>query len=92
MDIVTTEMLNSVEPVTDEIIKVDSVTAPSKSVKKQKTIIKDCKVLYWNKESKNFAFQYNSKQVQIVLSEPLKKCAPVVKIRFSNGKYELLER
>lgn len=89
---ISTEMLNSIESVTDETIKVDSVAEPSKTVKKPKTIVKDCKVLYWNKNSKNFAFQYEDKHIQIVLSEPLKVCGATVKVKFSDGKYELLER
>lgn len=92
MDVIATEMLNSVESVADETIKVDSVAEPSRHVKKQKPIIKDCKVLYWNKDSKNFAFQYEDKQVQIMLSEPLKTCRTTVKVKFTDGKYELLER
>ena len=92
MDINATEVLNSVESVTDETIKVDSVAEPSRHVKKQKTITKNCKVLYWNKNSRNFACQYEAKQVQIVLSQPLKTCGEFVKIKFINGKYELLER
>ena len=92
MDINATEVLNSVESVADETIKVDSVAEPSRPVKKQKTVIKDCKVLYWNKDSRNFAFQYEDKQVQIMLSEPLKTCSATVKVRFADGKYELLER
>ena len=91
MDINATEVLNSVESVADETIKVDSVAEPSRPVKKQKTITKDCKVLYWNKDSRNFAFQYDDKQVQIVLSEPLKVCGATVKIKCTDGKYEILE-
>lgn len=87
-----TEILNSVESVTDETIKVDSVAEPSKPVKKSKTVIKDCKVLYWNKDNRNLAFQYENKQIQIMLSESLKTCGTTVKIRFTDGKYELLER
>ena len=73
MDVIATEMLNSVESVADETIKVDSVAEPSRPVKKPKSIVKDCKVLYWNKDSRNIAFQYEDKKIQIVLSEPLKK-------------------
>lgn len=91
MDINATEVLNSVESVADETIKVDSVAESSKHVKKQKTITKDCKVLYWNKDSRNFAFQYGDKQVQIVLSEPLKVCGATVKVKFTDGRYEILE-
>ena len=92
MDIIATEILNSVESVADETIKVDSVAEPSKLVKKTKAIVKDCKVLYWNKNSRNFAFQYEDKKVQIILSEPLKICGTTVKVKFADGKYELLER
>lgn len=92
MDIIATEILNSNESVTDETIKVDSVAEPSKLVKKQKSIIKNCKVLYWNKDSRNFAFQYGNKEVQIVLSEPLKTCGATVKVECTDGKYKLLER
>lgn len=92
MDINATEILNSIESVADETIKVDSVAEPSKPVKKIKENIKDCKVLYWNKDSKNIAFQYGDKQVQIVLSEPIKTCGATVKVKFLDGKYELLER
>lgn len=92
MDVIATEMLNSVESVADETIKVDSVAEPSRPVKKPKSIVKDCKVLYWNKDSKNFGFQYEDKQIQIVLSEPLKTCGATVKIKFADGRYELLER
>lgn len=91
MDVIATEMLNSVESVADETIKVDSVAEPSRPVKKPKSITKDCKVLYWNKDSRNFAFQYDDKQVQIVLSEPLKVCCATVKIKCTDGKYEILE-
>ena len=90
MDFFATEILNSVESVADETIKVDSVAEPSRPVKKSKSIVKDCKVLYWNKDSKNFAFQYEDKQIQIVLSEPLKACGATVKVKFTDGKYELL--
>ena len=92
MDIIATEILNSVESVADETIKVDSVAEPSRPVKKQKSIVKDCKVLYWNKDSRNIAFQYEDKQIQIVLSEPLKVCGATVKIECADGKYKLLER
>jgi len=92
MDVIATEMLNSVESVADETIKVDSVAEPSRPVKKPKSIIKDCKVLYWNKDNRNLAFQYDDKQIQITLSEPLKACGATVKIKFTDGKYELLER
>ena len=92
MDVIATEMLNSVESVADETIKVDSVAEPSKPVKKPKSIVKDCKVLYWNKDSRNIAFQYEDKKIQIVLSEPLKACGATVKVKFADGKYELLER
>lgn len=92
MDVIATEILNSNESVTDETIKVDSVAEPSKLVKKQKLIIKNCKVLYWNKDSKNFAFQYGNKKIQIVLSEPLKTCGATVKVEYTDGKYKLLER
>ena len=92
MDVIATEMLNSVESVADETIKVDSVAEPSRPVKKPKSIVKDCKVLYWNKNSKNIAFQYEDKQIQIVLSEPIKTCGATVKVKFADGKYELLER
>lgn len=91
MDINATEVLNSVESVADETIKVDSVAEPSRHVKKQKSVIKDCKVLYWNKDSRNFGFQYEDKQVQIILSEPLKICGATVKVKFADGRYELLE-
>ena len=92
MDVIATEILNSNESVTDETIKVDSVAEPSKLVKKPKSIIKNCKVLYWNKDSKNFAFQYGNKKVQIVLSDPLKMCGATVKVEYTDGKYKLLER
>lgn len=92
MEIIATEMLNSNESVTDETIKVDSVAEPSKLVKKSKTNIKNCKVLYWNKNSRNFAFQYGNRKIQIVLSEPLKTCSTTVKIEYTDGKYKLLER
>ena len=92
MDVIATEMLNSVESVADETIKVDSVAEPSKSVKKPKSIVKDCKVLYWNKDSRNIALQYEDKKIQNVLSEPLKVCGATVKVKFTDGKYELLER
>lgn len=92
MDIIATEVLNSVESVADETIKVDSVAEPSKPVKKQKSIIRDCKVLYWNKDSRNIAFQYEDKKIQIVLSEPLKVCGSTVKVEFTDDKYKLLER
>lgn len=92
MDVIATEMLNSVESVADETIKVDSVAEPSRPVKRSRAIVKDCKVLYWNKESRNIAFQYEDKKIQIVLSEPLKMCGATVKIKFTDGKYELLER
>lgn len=92
MDSNATEKLDSVESVADETIKVDSVAEPSKPVKKIKSVIKDCKVLYWNKDSKNIAFKYGDKEVQIVLSEPLKICGSTVKVRFTDGKYELLGR
>ena len=92
MDIIATEVLNGVESVADETIKVDSVAEPSKPVKKSKSIVKDCKVLYWNKDNRNLAFQYENKQIQIVLSELLKTCGATVKVKFTNGKYEILER
>ena len=92
MDIIATETLNSVESVADETIKVDSVAEPLKSVKKTKSIVKDCKVLYWNRDSKNFAFQYDNQVVQIMLDEPLEKCSDVVKVEYTDGKYKLLER
>ena len=92
MDVIATEILNSNESVTDEAINVDSVAEPSKPVKKSKSIIKNCKVLYWNKDSKNFAFQYGNKKIQIVLSEPLKTCGSTVKVEYTDGKYKLLER
>lgn len=92
MDVIATETLNSIESVADETIKVDSVAESSRPVKKPKVIIKDCKVLYWNKDSRNIAFQYEDKQIQIVLSEPLKVCGATVKVKFTDGKYELLER
>ena len=92
MDVIATENLDNVESVADETNKVDSVAEPSKSVKKQKQNIKECKVLYWNKDSRNFAFQYDDKQIQITLSEPLKICGATVKVKFADGKYELLER
>ena len=91
MDIIATEMLNSVESVADETIKVDSVAEPSRPVKKPKSIIKDCKVLYWNKDSRNIAFQYEDKKIQIVLSEPLKVCGAIVKVKFTDGKYEIVK-
>lgn len=92
MDVIATEMLNSVDSVADETIKVDFVAEPSNHVKKQKSNIKNCKVLYWNKESRNFAFRYGDKEIQIVLSEPLKTCGTTVKIKHTDGKYKLLER
>ena len=92
MDVIATAILNSIELVADETIKVDSATEPSKLVKKPKSIIKNCKVLYWNKDSKNFAFQYDNKEIQIVLSEPLKKCGATVKVEYTDCKYKLLER
>ena len=92
MDAIATEMLNSVESVADETINVDSVAEPSRLVKKPKSIVKDCKVLYWNKDSRNIAFQYEDKKIQIVLSEPLKTCGATVKIEYADGKYKLLER
>lgn len=92
MGVIATEMLNSVDSVADETIKVDSVAEPSRPVKKQKSIVKDCKVLYWNKDSRNIAFQYEDKKIQIVLSKPLKVCGTTVKVKFTDGKYELLER
>lgn len=92
MDVIATEILNSNESVTDEAINVDSVAEPSKPVKKSKSIIKNCKVLYWNKDSKNFAFQYGNKEIQIVLSESLKTCGATVKVEYTDGKYKLLER
>ncbi len=92
MDTIATEMLNSVESVTDEAIKVDSVAAPSKTVKKSKAVVKDCKVLYWNKHSNNFAFQYGDKKIQIVLPEPLIECGETVSVKYTDGKYEILER
>lgn len=92
MDVNVTEVLNGIESVADETIKVNSVTETSRHVKKQKTIIKDCKVLYWNKDSRNFAFQYEDKQIQIMLPEPLKICGTTVRVKFTDGKYELLER
>ena len=91
MSIVATEVLNSNESVADETIKVDSVAEPSKLVKQSKPIIKNCKVLYWNKDSKNFAFQYGDKEIQIILSEPLKTCGATVKVECVDGKYKLLE-
>lgn len=92
MDTIATEVLNSIESVTDETIKVDSVAVPSKTVKKSKAVVKDCKVLYWNKHSNNFAFQYGDKKIQIVLSEPLSNCGDTVSVRCTDGKYEILER
>ena len=92
MEVIATEILNNNESVTDKTIKVDSVAEPSKLVKKTKSIIKNCKVLYWNKDSKNFAFQYENKEIQIVLSEPLKTCSATVKVEYTDGKYKLLER
>lgn len=92
MDVIATEILNSNESVADETIKVDSVAEPSKLVKKTKSTIKKCEVLYWNKNSKNFAFQYGDKKVQIVLPEPLKACGATVKVEYTDGKYKLLER
>lgn len=91
MDVIATEMLNSVESVADETIKVDSVAEPSRPVKKPKSIVKDCKVLYWNKDSRNIAFQYEDKKIQIVLSEPLKMCGATVKVKFTDGKYEIVK-
>lgn len=92
MDVIATEILNNNESVTDKAIKVESVAEPSKLVKKLKPIIKNCKVLYWNKDSKNFAFLYDNKEIQIVLSEPLKMCGATVKVEYTDGKYKLLER
>lgn len=92
MDVIATGVLDSNKSVTDESIKANSVTEPSKLVKKPKSIIKNCKVLYLNKDSKNFAFQYGNKKIQIVLSEPLKTCGTTVKVEYTDGKYKLLER
>ena len=92
MDVIATEMLNSVESVADETIKVDSVAEPSRPVKKPKSIVKDCKVLYWNKDSRNIAFQYDDKKIQIVMPCPLDKCGSTVKVKYTDGKYEILER
>lgn len=92
MDGIVTEVLNNVVSVADENIKSNSATEPSKNVKYKKPIIKECKVLYWNKENNNLAFQYENKQIQIVLSEPLKSCGATVRIECTDGKYKLLER
>lgn len=93
MDTIIKEVSNSVESVTDNVCaKKTSVTDPSKTVKKNKSNIKECKVLYWNKYSTNFAFEYNNKPIQITLSSPLKNCGKTVKIGFENGSYELIER
>lgn len=92
MDGIVTEVLNNIVSVADESIKTDSATESSKTVKYKKTIVKECKVLYWNKDNNNLAFQYEDKQIQIVLSEPLKSCGATVKVKFADGKYELLER
>lgn len=92
MDNIATEVLNSVESVADETIKVDSVAAPSKPVKKSKAVVKDCEVLYWNKDSRNIAFQYEDKKIQLVMPCLLDKCGSTVKVRYTDGKYEILER
>ena len=92
MDINATEKLDGFESVADETIKVDSVAAPSKPVKKSKAVVKDCEVLYWNKDSRNIAFQYDDKKIQIVMPCPLGKCGSTVKVKYADGKYEILER
>lgn len=85
-----TDMLDSIESVTDETIAVDSVAEPSKSVKKQKKNVKECEVIYWNSNDKNFAFKYENKNIQIVLKEPIKECVSTVKVKFENGTYEIM--
>ena len=43
MDINATEKLDSFDSVADETIKAESVAEPSKTVKKQKTSVKECR-------------------------------------------------
>lgn len=92
MDINATEKLDSFESVADETIKAESIAEPSKTVKKQKTSVKECEVLYWNKHSRNFAFKYDGRGVQITLDEPMIECGSTVKVKYTDGKYEILER
>ena len=92
MDKNVTEELGVVEPVTEETVGVDSVTEEPKRAKKQKALVKKCKVLYWNKYSRNFAFQFDDKNIQITLPVPLKKCGDVVNVKYTDGKYEIVER
>lgn len=92
MDINATEKLDGFESVADETIKAESVAEPSKTVKKQKPSVKECEVLYWNKHSRNFAFKYDGKGIQITLDEPMIECGSTVKVKYADGKYEILER
>lgn len=59
--------------------------------KPKRVTAKECKVLYWNKHSKNFAFLFDGQKVQIRLSAPLITCGDTVKIKLIDGKYELMD-
>lgn len=59
--------------------------------KKAKTIIKNCKVLFWNKHSKNFAFDFDGKSIQITLDKPIDTMGDTVKIKYENCKYVMIE-
>jgi hypothetical protein len=93
-----------VEPVTDDTVNVDSVSEPlaesidenkvlkngkKKSVKN--TTVKNCKVLFWNKHSRNFAFEYDGTSVQVILDEPMETCGDTIKIKHENNKYEIVK-
>lgn len=91
MNKIATEKTNSVKSVADEAIEVDSVAESLNSVKTVKSDVqKKCKVVYWNKYSRNFAFRYDDNDIQITLPKPLKKCGDYIQVKCVNGKYEVV--
>ena len=66
----------------------------TKSIKKSggsDTAAVKCKVVYWNKYSRNFAFNYEGQDVQITLPEPMGKCGAYVNVHYADGKYEIVK-
>lgn len=75
------------EPVSDS----DCSSLKSKQSKSQEKNTKPqkCNVVFWNKYSRNIAFDYNGAIVQISLKEPLPICGETVLVVKKNGVYSL---
>ncbi len=60
---------------TSSMIKVEAKSAKTKVLNPKR-----CKVLFWNKYSRNIAFDFDGKSVQIVLDKPLSFCNGTVSV------------